>query len=130
MNVHFSVTKSSLFVSIVFILERNGFIALDHALVYFGVVLFFIYFRMLAIFGLKYRLVFPQSFPHSKLRKLLKLSLCAFCSDPFAPAENLFCSIFMGGWWDAMLEAFKTPSAVEGSSSKTNASKKSDKKNE
>ena len=44
-----SVTKGSLLASIVFILERKGFIDVDHAIVYFCVCLFFIYFRMMAL---------------------------------------------------------------------------------
>lgn len=48
-------------------------------LIYFGVVIFFVYFRLSAI--------------------LLGIH------DPFVPFENLFCAIFMGGMWDALRRA-------------------------
>ena len=60
-------------------------------------------------------------------------ALC--CSDPFAPVENLFCSLFMGGMWDAMLHAVK-PTDGAGADAKLNgqaktpAKKAGEKKNE
>ena len=50
-----------------------------HALLYFGVVVFFVLFRVSA--------------------------LVLGMGDPFVPFENLFCAIFMGGVWDAMKRA-------------------------
>eukprot|EP00918_Siedleckia_nematoides_P048874 GHVU01107110.1.p1 GENE.GHVU01107110.1~~GHVU01107110.1.p1 ORF type:complete len:289 (+),score=26.27 GHVU01107110.1:87-953(+) len=73
------VSKGSLAASIVFILERKGFISAPHAAIYFGVVIFFIYFRL--------------------------SSLLLGIHDPFVPFENLFCAVFMGGMWDALKRA-------------------------
>jgi hypothetical protein len=67
--------------SIVFLCERVGYIAVPHAFIYFGVVIFFVYFKLSSI--------------------LLGIV------DPFVPVENLFCAIFMGGMWDAMRRAVK-----------------------
>ena len=63
MSVCYSVTKGSLAASIVFILERKGVIDAPHAVIYFGVVIFFIYFRL--------------------------SSLLLGIHDPFVPFENL-----------------------------------------
>ena len=58
-------------------------------MIYFGVVIFFVYFRL--------------------------SSLLLGIHDPFVPFENLFCAIFMGGMWDAMKRAMTRKSAtVEG----------------
>lgn len=65
--------------STVFLMERLNYIQAPHPLIYFGVVIFFVYFKLSAI--------------------LLGIH------DPFAPFENLFCAIFMGGMWDAMRRA-------------------------
>ena len=54
-------------------------INIPHPLVYFGVVLFFVYFKL--------------------------SSVVLGIHDPFAPLENLFCAIFMGGMWDALRRA-------------------------
>lgn len=71
------MTKSSMVASIIFLLERLNMIPqLPHPTLYFTVVLFFIYFRLSA--------------------------LIMDINDPFAPFENLFCAIFMGGIWDAL----------------------------
>lgn len=72
-------TKSVIVASIVFLLEKLNYITAPHPLVYFGVVIFFVYFKLSAL--------------------LLGIH------DPFAPFENLFCAIFMGGMWDAMRRA-------------------------
>lgn len=105
------VTKGSLLTAIVFILERKGIIDAPHAVVYACVACFFIYFRLMAI-------------------------LVNF-TDPFAPIENLFCAVFMGGMWDALRRAVtkeSDPSAVKGGANggaKVTAKKSSeDKKNE
>ncbi|KAK3579158.1 hypothetical protein CHS0354_022181 [Potamilus streckersoni] len=73
------VTKACCVASIVFMLEKLNIITVPHPLIYFGVVIFFVYFKLSAI--------------------LLGIH------DPFAPLENLFCAIFMGGMWDAMRRA-------------------------
>ncbi|XP_067677956.1 trimeric intracellular cation channel type 1B.1-like [Haliotis asinina] len=72
-------TKASAVASLVFLLERQGLISVPHPLVYFGVVIFFIYFKL--------------------------SSIILGIHDPFGPFENLFCAIFMGGIWDAMRRA-------------------------
>uniref|UniRef100_A0A0K0DLG3 Trimeric intracellular cation channel type B n=1 Tax=Angiostrongylus cantonensis TaxID=6313 RepID=A0A0K0DLG3_ANGCA len=70
-------TKTCILASLVFILERNSvYITAPHDLVYLCVVGFFVYFKLAAI--------------------LLGVT------DPFAPLENLFCALFMGGIGDAL----------------------------
>jgi len=94
------VTKGSTVAAILFILERKALIDAPHALIYFGLVLFFIYFKLSGI--------------------LLGIH------DPFVPFENLFCAIFMGGMWDALQKAMgRDPKPVE-TPTKTAAEKKSD----
>jgi len=75
----FYATKASVVAAIVFLCERLSLIAVPHALIYFGVVLFFVYFKV--------------------------SSVVLGISDPFIPLENLFCAIFMGGIWDALRRA-------------------------
>jgi len=73
------VTKSCALATILFILERKGIVDAPHELIYFGVVMFFINFRLAAVmFGLH---------------------------DPFLPFENLICSVFFGGMLDALRKA-------------------------
>ena len=60
-------------------MEKLNYIQAPHPLIYFGVVMFFVYFKLSAL--------------------LLGIH------DPFAPFENLFCAIFMGGMWDALRRA-------------------------
>ncbi len=79
LSVARSVSKGCVAASIVFLLERKGLIQAPHAVIYFGVALFFIYFRLSSV--------------------LLGIH------DPFLPFENLFCAVFMGGMWDAMKRA-------------------------
>ncbi len=62
-------------------------VSIPHALVYLGVVVFFIYFKL--------------------------SSIILGIHDPFGPLENLFCAIFMGGIWDAMRRATKEPKKEE-----------------
>lgn len=73
------MTKACLLASIVFLAERLQYISAPHPLIFLGVVIFFVYFKLSAI--------------------LLGIT------DPFAPLENLFCAVFMGGIWDAMKKA-------------------------
>ncbi|XP_005102512.1 trimeric intracellular cation channel type 1B.1 [Aplysia californica] len=72
-------TKASLVASIVFLCERLNLIAVPHPLIYFGIVLFFVYFKI--------------------------SSVVLGIHDPFVPLENLFCAIFCGGMWDALRRA-------------------------
>jgi len=81
------VSKGSLVASVLFICERKGLIDAPHALIYFGLVLFFIYFKL--------------------------SSLLLGIHDPFVPFENLFCAIFCGGMWDALQRAIGKEKPVE-----------------
>jgi len=73
-------TKACIAASLVFVLEKKtSLFSAPHELVYFGVVGFFIYFKLSSI--------------------LLGIH------DPFMPFENLFCALFMGGIWDALSRA-------------------------
>lgn len=70
-------TKASIAASILFIIDKKtDLISAPHALVYFGVVIFLVYFKLSSV--------------------LLGIN------DPFGPFENLFCAIFFGGIWDAL----------------------------
>jgi len=69
-------TKASIAAAILFIVDKKNLISAPHALVYFGVVIFLVYFKLSSI--------------------LLNIN------DPFGPFENLFCAIFFGGIWDAL----------------------------
>jgi len=64
-----------------------------HAVIYFGVVLFFVYFRL--------------------------SSLLLGIHDPFVPFENLFCAIFMGGVWDALKRAMSREKVEEDANHQT-----------
>ena len=70
-------TKASLAASIIFIIDKKtDYISVPHSLIYFGIVIFFAYFKL--------------------------SSMLLGIHDPFVPFENLFCAIFMGGVWDAL----------------------------
>ncbi|XP_017763484.1 PREDICTED: trimeric intracellular cation channel type B [Eufriesea mexicana] len=70
-------TKASMVASIIFVLDKKtDLISAPHALVYFGIVIFFVYFKLSSI--------------------LLGIH------DPFVPFENLFCALFLGGIWDSL----------------------------
>ncbi|XP_065167029.1 trimeric intracellular cation channel type 1B.1 [Atheta coriaria] len=70
-------TKSCIVASIIFILDKKTeFISAPHALVYFGIVIFFVYFKLSSI--------------------LLGIH------DPIVPFENLMCALFFGGIWDSL----------------------------
>jgi len=72
-----SYTKASLLASIIFVLDKKtDWISAPHALVYFGIVIFLVYFKLSSI--------------------LLGIH------DPFLPLENLSCAIFFGGIWDSL----------------------------
>ncbi|KAG5332816.1 T38BA protein, partial [Acromyrmex charruanus] len=74
-------TKASMVASIIFVLDKKtDLISAPHALVYFGIVIFFVYFKLSSI--------------------LLGIH------DPFVPFENLFCALFLGGIWDSLARLF------------------------
>uniref|UniRef100_A0A034WA63 Trimeric intracellular cation channel type B-B n=1 Tax=Bactrocera dorsalis TaxID=27457 RepID=A0A034WA63_BACDO len=74
-------TKASLLASIIFVLDKKtDWISAPHALVYFGIVIFLVYFKLSSI--------------------LLGIH------DPFLPFENLSCAIFFGGIWDSLAKIF------------------------
>ncbi|XP_074115943.1 trimeric intracellular cation channel type 1B.1 [Cotesia typhae] len=74
-------TKACLVASIIFVLDKKtDLISAPHALVYFGIVIFFIYFKLSSI--------------------LLGIH------DPFVPFENLICQIFFGGLMDRFTKLF------------------------
>merc|ERR1711874_478688 len=74
-------TKACIVASIIFVLDKKTeFISAPHALVYFGIVIFFVYFKL--------------------------SSLLLGINDPFIPFENLFCAIFFGGVFDVIQETF------------------------
>lgn len=99
------VTKACFLASLVFLMEKMNYITAPHALVYFGVVIFFVYFKLSAL--------------------LLGIH------DPFAPFENLFCAVFMGGMWDAMRRAVASePKKEEKDSDIPAAKSREDKKND
>lgn len=77
-------TKASIAASILFCIDRKtDLISAPHALVYLGVVIFLVYFKLSSILlGIK---------------------------DPFGPFENLFCAIFFGGLWDALEQSISSP---------------------
>ncbi|XP_045131626.1 trimeric intracellular cation channel type 1B.1-like isoform X1 [Portunus trituberculatus] len=72
-------TKASIAAAIIFVLDKKtDLISAPHALVYFGICIFFVYFKL--------------------------SSLLLGIHDPFIPFENLFCAIFMGGIWDSLAQ--------------------------
>nr|CAG4635593.1 EOG090X09U3 [Artemia franciscana] len=80
-------TKACIAAAIVFVIDKKtDYISAPHALVYFGIVLFFVYFKL--------------------------SSLLLGIHDPFLPFENLFCAVFMGGIFDAMQRAISGPPAL------------------
>ncbi|KAK9685233.1 TRIC channel [Popillia japonica] len=82
-------TKSCIVASIIFILDKKTeLISAPHALVYFGIVIFFVYFKLSSI--------------------LLGIH------DPFVPFENLLCALFFGGIWDSMAKIFGRGQIKEG----------------
>lgn len=81
-------TKASLVASIIFVLDKKtDLISAPHALVYFGIVIFFVYFKLSSI--------------------LLGIH------DPFVPFENLSCALFFGGIWDSLAKILGRGQAKE-----------------
>lgn len=84
----FSYTKASVVASIIFVLDKKtDLISAPHALVYFGIVIFLVYFKLSSI--------------------LLGIH------DPFVPFENLFCALFLGGIWDSLAKLLGRGQAKE-----------------
>lgn len=84
-----SYTKASLVASVIFILDKKTeVISAPHALVYFGIVIFLVYFKLSSI--------------------LLGIH------DPFVPFENLICALFFGGIWDSLAKIFSRGQVKEG----------------
>lgn len=82
-------TKACIVASIIFVLDlKTDLISAPHALVYFGIVIFFIYFKL--------------------------SSLLLGIHDPFIPFENLFCAFIFGGIWDSLSKVFGSSSVKEG----------------
>lgn len=78
-------TKASLAASVIFVLDKKTeLISAPHALINFGVIIFFIYFKL--------------------------SSMLLGIHDPFIPFENLFCAVFFGGIWDT-LQRLLTPAS-------------------
>jgi len=74
-------TKASVLAAFIFVIDKKtDLISAPHALVYFAVVIFFVYFKL--------------------------SSLLLGITDPFVPFENLFCAICMGGVFDVIQETF------------------------
>lgn len=83
-----SYTKASLIASIIFVLDKKtDLISAPHALVYFGIVIFLVYFKLSSI--------------------LLGIH------DPFVPFENLSCALFFGGIWDSLAKILGRGQAKE-----------------
>ncbi|CAJ0951520.1 unnamed protein product, partial [Mesorhabditis belari] len=86
-------TKACVIAATVFTVERNSnLITAPHDLIYLAVVGFFVYFKLSA--------------------------LVLHVKDPLAPLENIFCSIFMGGIWEAFSRAVETTKEEVNSSQK------------
>lgn len=84
----FSYTKASVVASLIFVLDKKTeLISAPHALVYFGIVIFLVYFKLSSI--------------------LLGIH------DPFVPFENLFCALFLGGIWDSLAKLVGRAQAKE-----------------
>lgn len=74
-------TKACVVASLIFVLDKKtDLISAPHALVYFGIVIFFVYFKM--------------------------SSLLLGIADPFLPFENLFSALFLGGVMDTLQQTF------------------------
>lgn len=97
-------TKACVVASIVFVIDKKtDWISAPHSLVYFGVVCFFLYFKLSSV--------------------VLGLH------DPFVPFENLICVIVFGGIWDAIARAVNKGGDPSGAAPKDNkdaAAKKKD----
>jgi len=74
-------TKACLLASLIYVIDKQSdIITAPASIVHFGIVLFFVYFKL--------------------------SSMLLGITDPFVPFENLFCAIFMGGLVDVFQETF------------------------
>ena len=101
-----SSTKASILAAFIFVIDKKtDLISAPHALVYFGIVIFFVYFKVISPILYK-KVVLVITF--------IKLSsLLLGITDPFVPFENLFCAICMGGVFDVFQETFYGKAATE-----------------
>lgn len=91
----YSATKACLAAAAIFVLDKKtDLISAPHALVYLGVVIFFVYFKMSAM--------------------LLGIT------DPFLPLENLCSAFFLGGILDTLQEMFYGKAKAEDAEEKKN----------
>jgi len=88
-------TKASIMAAVIFVLDKKtDLISAPHALVYLGIVIFFVYFKM--------------------------SSMLLGIADPFLPFENIFSAIFLGGVLDSLQEMFYGKPKTEESEEKKN----------
>ncbi|KAH9404069.1 Trimeric intracellular cation channel type B [Tyrophagus putrescentiae] len=91
-------TKASIGASIIFILDKKtDLISAPHSLVYLGIVIFFIYFKL--------------------------SSMLLGIHDPFLPFENLVCALFFGGVWDTLANFINARNAGENGNAKNDMSR-------
>lgn len=91
-------TKACIAASIIFVLDKKtDIISAPHALVYFGIVIFFVYFKL--------------------------SSMLLGIHEPFVPFENLFCALFLGGIWDTLARLLTPASKGDQTSVKADVSK-------
>ena len=85
-NFFYSPTKASMVASIIFVLDKKtDLISAPHALVYFGIVIFFVYFKVKSIFSIKYLLKIYM-FDTCKNKIILTISFFSY---------HQFCLAFM-----------------------------------
>ena len=88
-------TKASVAAAAIFVLDKKtDLISAPHALVYFGIVIFFVYFKM--------------------------SSMLLGINDPFLPFENLFSALCLGGILDSLQEMFYGKTNTEETEEKKN----------
>ena len=123
-----SYTKASIVASLIFVLEKKtDFISAPHALVYFGIVIFFVYFKAIFYFIFHANVLCVVICSGFELQNNISINLQLSAlllgiHDPFVPFENLFCAIFFGGVWDSMQRAVSGKKA-DASAETTKASK-------
>jgi trimeric intracellular cation channel len=74
-------------------------ISAPHALVYFGIVIFLVYFKLSSLLlGIHGKNI-------NYLSRRFQITQFSF-TDPFGPFENLFCALVFGGIWDSVAKLF------------------------
>lgn len=97
--------------SIIFVLDKKtDLISAPHTLVYFGIVIFFVYFKVRKssvhiVFKMRMGLIGHFYF-FCLLANTQLSSILLGIHDPFVPFENLFCALFLGGIWDSLAKLF------------------------